>query len=177
MRSQHAEDHLSRFTDLRRWRGQQGRTSYLQVLLGGQCVAGLGLQFVSVLPGLTPATDLGLVGAKGYARRAGLTSTRSWAVSDPARRPRTLETPCLSLPATVVPPALTWSPTPDSQRCPECHVVTTESCHEPRQRARTTAEGSTRSQDLGECVLAEQQRHIEFELAVENGRNRDVSNV
>ena len=72
MRSQHAEDHLSRFTDLRRWRGQQGRTSYLQVLLGGQCVAGLGLQFVSVLPGLTPATDLGLIGAKGYARRAGI---------------------------------------------------------------------------------------------------------
>ena len=34
--------------------------------------AGLGLQFVSLLPGLTPATDLGAIGARGYARRAGV---------------------------------------------------------------------------------------------------------
>lgn len=49
--------------------------------------AGLGIRFVSVLPSLTPATDLGAMAFAGYARRRGVELTAALAELGPALTP------------------------------------------------------------------------------------------
>ena len=52
--------------------------------------AGLGIRFVTLLPQLTPATDLGSVGVAAYAERQGVEAPRRSSVAPEvvSRRPR-----------------------------------------------------------------------------------------